>query len=140
MTPMNERRVVRTAQAPAAIGPYSQAVIAGGLVHCSGQVALDPLTGALVGAGDVEAQAEQVLRNLAAVLAAGSDLARVLKCTVFLADMNDFAKVNAVYARHFDGGEPPARATVQVSRLPKDALVEIDCVALVQEPGPAGRP
>ena len=129
---MIQRRTVSTDQAPAAIGPYSQAIVGGGFVHCSGQVALDPATGKLVGEGDVEAQAEQVLTNLAAVLAAaGTSFERVVKCTVYLADMNDFTKVNAVYARHFSGDEPPARATVQVSRLPKDALVEIDCMALV---------
>ncbi len=128
---MSDRKIVRTEHAPAAIGPYSQAVIAAGLVHCSGQVALDPASGELRGSGDVTAQAEQVLTNLAAVLhAAGTSLARVVKCTVYLADMNDFGKVNEVYGRYFEGSEPPARATVQVSRLPKDALVEIDCVAL----------
>ena len=129
---MIQRRTVSTDQAPAAIGPYSQAIVGGGFVHCSGQVALDPATGKLVGEGDVEAQAEQVLTNLAAVLAAaGTSFQRVVKCTVYLANMNDFTKVNAVYARHFSGDEPPARATVQVSRQPKDALVEIDCMALV---------
>lgn len=128
---MSDRHVVRTPKAPAAIGPYSQAVIAAGLVHCSGQVALDPGNGELVSPGDVEAQTERVLANLAAVLAAaGTSLARVVKCTVYLADMDDFAKVNAVYARHFSGEQPPARATVQVARLPRDARVEIDCVAL----------
>ena len=128
---MTDRQRVQTARAPAAIGPYSQAIVAAGLVHCSGQVALDPATGALVGSG-VEQQTRQVLKNLAAVLeAAGSSLAHVVKCTVYLADMNDFAKVNAVYGEHFTGDAPPARATVEVARLPKDARVEIDCVALV---------
>ena len=125
-----ERRRITTADAPAAIGPYSQAILAGGLVHCSGQIALDPATGSLV-EGDVSAQAERVLANLAAVLAAaGSDLSRVVKCTVFLRSMSDFAAVNAVYARHFPGDAPPARATVAVLDLPKGALVEIDCTAL----------
>jgi 2-iminobutanoate/2-iminopropanoate deaminase len=128
---MSDRHIVRTPKAPAAIGPYSQAVIGAGLVHCSGQIALDPETAELMGAGDVEAQTERVLANLSAVLAAaGTSLARVVKCTVYLKDMDDFAKVNAVYGRHFSGEQPPARATVQVSRLPKDALVEIDCTAL----------
>jgi 2-iminobutanoate/2-iminopropanoate deaminase len=127
---MSAPRAVRTEAAPAAIGPYSQAVVAAGLVHCSGQVALDPRTGELVGRTAAE-QAEQVLKNLAAVLeAAGSSLARAVRCTVYLADMDDFAAVNAVYARAFPGDAPPARATVEVARLPKDARVEIDCVAL----------
>ncbi len=124
------RRIVSTPNAPAAIGPYSQAVVAGGFVHCSGQIALDPATGARI-EGDVAAQAEQVLTNLRAVLeAAGSGLDRVLKCQVFLKDLGDFEAVNAVYARFFEGAEPPARACVEVSRLPKDVDVEIDCVAL----------
>ena len=130
---MNERKIVSTSGAPGAIGPYSQAVVAGGLVHCSGQIALDPGSGALVGEGDVVAQTERVLANLCAVLeAAGSGPARVLKCNVYLKDMGDFAAVNEVYGRTFPGDEPPARACVEVSRLPKDVLVEIDCVALVR--------
>ena len=127
---MPERNRVTTPSAPAAIGPYSQAIVAGGLVHCSGQIALDPATGALV-PGDVSAQAERVLANLTAVLAAaGSSPARAVKCTVYLKSMSDFAAVNAVYARHFPGDTPPARATVAVADLPKGALVEIDCTAL----------
>ena len=127
---MSTRRFVSTEQAPEAIGPYHQAVVGGGLVHCSGQIALDPATGELI-AGGVSAQAEQVLINLRAVLeAAGSGMDRVLKCQVFLRDMNDFQAVNAVYARAFEGCEPPARACVAVSGLPKDVDVEIDCVAL----------
>jgi 2-iminobutanoate/2-iminopropanoate deaminase len=128
---MTDRQRIHTQHAPAAIGPYSQAIVAGGLVHCSGQVALDPATGALV-AGDVAAQTRRVLANLAAVLAAaGSGFEHVVKCTVYLADMTDFAAVNQVYGEHFPGDAPPARATVEVARLPKDARVEIDCVALV---------
>lgn len=128
---MSERRAVTTDRAPAAIGPYSQAIVSDGLVHCSGQIALDPATGELI-EGDIVAQTERVLSNLAAVLeAAGTDLGQVLKCNVFLADMNDFAAVNEVYARHFAGDAPPARACVEVSRLPKDVAVEIDCVAMV---------
>jgi 2-iminobutanoate/2-iminopropanoate deaminase len=116
--------------APSAIGPYSQAIVAGGFVHCSGQIAIDPATGELV-AGDVSAQTERVMKNLAAVLAAaGSDLARAVKCTVYLRTMGDFAAMNAVYARHFPGDAPPARATVAVADLPRGALVEIDCLAL----------
>jgi 2-iminobutanoate/2-iminopropanoate deaminase len=130
-TNMNERTKITTPSAPAAIGPYSQAIVAGGLVHCSGQIALDPKTASLV-AGDVSAQTERVLENLKAVLAAaGTDLSRVLKCTVYLKSIDDFGAMNAVYARYFTGSEPPARATVEVSRLPKGALVEIDCMALV---------
>jgi len=127
---MSDKKIVATPFAPAAIGPYSQAVIAGDFVHCSGQIALDPATGKLV-AGDVSAQAERVLTNLRAVLeAAGSSLERVVKCTVYLTTMADFAAVNEVYARHFPEGAAPARATVAVAMLPLDALVEIDCLAL----------
>ena len=126
---MSERRAVSTPDAPAAIGPYSQAIVAAGLVHCSGQIALDPASGALV-EGDVAVQAERVLQNLDAVLrAAGSGLERVVKCTVYLRDMDDFGVVNEVYGGFFPGDAPPARATVQVARLPKDVAVEIDCVA-----------
>ena len=124
------RRKVSSTSAPAAIGPYSQAIVAAGLVHCSGQIALDPASGTLV-EGDVAAQTERVLANLEAVLvAAGSSLDRVVKCTVYLQRIEDFAAMNAVYARRFTGETPPARATVAVKALPKGALVEIDCVAL----------
>ncbi|MEM1453266.1 MAG: RidA family protein [Planctomycetota bacterium] len=127
---MSERRAVKTDQAPDAIGPYNQAIVAAGLVHCSGQIALVPSTMQIVEGGVAE-QAEQVMKNLAAVLdAAGSSLHRAIRCTIFLKDMNDFATVNEIYGRAFEGVEPPARATVEVSRLPKDVLVEIDCVAL----------
>ena len=127
---MPEIERVATASAPAAIGPYSQAVVAGGLVHCSGQIALDPETGTLL-QGDVAAQTERVLLNLKAVLAAaGSDLSRAVKCTVYLQRVEDFGAMNAVYARYFPGSTPPARATVAVRALPKNALVEIDCTAL----------
>jgi len=128
---MPQRTKVTTTKAPAALGPYSQAIIAGGFVHCSGQIALDPATGNLI-TGDVAQQTERVLENLKAVLAAAKcDLARVVKCNVYLKDIGDFAAMNAVYARYFEGDEPPARATVEVARLPKGALVEIDCLALV---------
>jgi 2-iminobutanoate/2-iminopropanoate deaminase len=117
--------------APAAIGPYSQAVKMGDLVFCSGQIALDPKTGQLVGGGDVAAQTRQVLANLAAVLeAAGSRMSQVVKTTIYLADMGDFAVVNQVYGESF-AAAPPARATVEVSRLPRDARVEIDAIAVV---------
>jgi 2-iminobutanoate/2-iminopropanoate deaminase len=128
---MTERRVVATKNAPAAIGAYSQAIVAGGLAHCSGQIALDPATGEMVG-DDAPAQAERALTNLKAVLeAAGSSLERVVKCNLYLADMADFAAVNEVYAAFFTGDEPPARACVAVRTLPKNALFEVDCVALV---------
>ena len=127
---MTELRTVHTEHAPAAIGPYSQAVVVDGLVFCSGQIALDPATGEVVG-GDVTAQTDRVLTNLAAVLeASGSSLGDVVKTTVFLADMGDFAAMNEVYARHF-GDHRPARAAVGASALPKAVRVEIECVARV---------
>jgi 2-iminobutanoate/2-iminopropanoate deaminase len=123
------RRIIKTGEAPQAIGPYSQAVVAGGLVFASGQIPLDPATGELV-EGSIAEQTEQVLRNLSALLeAAGTGLDRVVKTTVFLADMNDFAAMNEVYGRYFSE-EPPARSTVQAARLPRDARVEIDVIAL----------
>lgn len=123
--------VIHTDRAPAAIGPYSQAVRLGELLFCSGQVALDPRSGELVGSTAPE-QAEQALTNLAAVLkAGGSSMAGVLRTTIFLADMADFAAVNAVYEKHF-GDARPSRATVAVRELPKGALVEIDCIAHVR--------
>ncbi|MFO0645284.1 MAG: RidA family protein [Polyangiales bacterium] len=121
-------RAVQTDAAPRAIGPYSQAVIANGFVFCSGQIPLDPETGAVV-EGDVRAQTERVMKNLAAVLAAaGASFDRVVKTTIFLKDLGDFAAVNEVYGGHFTGAVP-ARATVEVSRLPRDVRVEIDMVA-----------
>jgi len=125
-------KIVQTTAAPAAIGPYSQAAVAQGLVFASGQIPMDPATGALID-GDVAAQTRQCLTNLAAVLqAAGSDLSRVVKATVFLLDMDDFAAMNAVYAELF-GDARPARAAVQVVRLPRDVRVEIDAIALVSD-------
>ncbi len=122
------RYTVESNEAPKAIGPYSQGIKAGGFVFVSGQVALDPKTGEMVGA-DVAAQTERVLQNLQAIVeAAGSDLDRVVKTTVYLRTMNDFAAMNEVYRKYFKS-EPPARATVAVAGLPKDALVEIDVVA-----------
>lgn len=129
MTMQTSKQPVSTTGAPGAIGPYSQAIVAGGFVHCSGQIGIDPASGELV-SDDVARQAERVLTNLAAVLeAAGSSLAHVVKCNVYLTDMGDFAAVNEVYARFFPE-PPPARACVEVSRLPKDVQVEIDCIAL----------
>lgn len=120
---------VTTDKAPGAIGPYSQAVKAGGMIFCSGQIPIDPATGAFV-SDDVAGQTRQVLVNLSAVLdAAGSGLDKVVKTTVFLADMADFAAMNEVYAEFFSENKP-ARATVQAARLPKDAKVEIECIAL----------
>ena len=120
---------IATKNAPAAVGPYSQAVAAGGFVFCAGQLGLDPATGQFV-AADTAGQAKQALANLAAVLeAAGSGLRQVVKTTVFLADMNDFPAMNAEYEKAF-GGHKPARSTVEVRRLPKDARVEIEAVAV----------
>ena len=122
--------IVTTENAPGAIGPYSQAVKAGGMVFCSGQIPIDPATGEFV-SSVVSEQTEQVLKNLGEVLsAAGTSLDKVVKTTVFLADMNDFAEMNEVYGRYFNKNKP-ARATVQAARLPRDAKVEIDCIAVV---------
>lgn len=122
--------IVATDKAPGAIGPYSQAIIHGGLVYCSGQIGTDPASGAVV-SGGIDAETRQVLANLEAVLhTAGSGKDFVLKTTVFLRDMNDFAAMNTVYAAFF-GTTKPARATVAVAGLPKGVLVEIDCVAVV---------
>ncbi len=123
------RDVIATDRAPKAIGPYSQAIRAAGLIFTSGQVALDPATQQVV-AGDIATQTDRVLKNLAAVLAAsGSSMDKVLRCTVFLKNMGDFAAMNEVYGRYFTQS-PPARSTVEVARLPKDVLVEIDVIAL----------
>jgi len=125
-------RAVETAQAPAPVGPYNQAVRVGETLYCSGQIALDPATGELVGGGDVEAETRQVLANLLAVLAAGgSTPQQVVRTTVYLSDLADFARVNALYAEVFGGGVAPARACVQVAALPKGARVEIDAIAVV---------
>jgi 2-iminobutanoate/2-iminopropanoate deaminase len=124
------REVVSTDRAPGAVGPYSQAIRTGDLVFASGQVALDPATGELV-EGGVEEQTRQVLANLSAVLeAAGTTLDRVVRATVYLTDLGDFARVNAIYAEWFREA-PPARVCVEVSRLPKESLVEIDAIALL---------
>lgn len=127
------RNVIRTDNAPAPVGPYNQAIAASGqMVFVAGQISLDPNTGEIVGAGDVVKQTEQVMANLVAILtAAGAKTEDVVKTSVFLADMNDFGAMNGVYAQYFDEASAPARACVQVSRLPKDVLVEIDCIAVV---------
>lgn len=123
------KEIIKTEHAPNAIGPYSQAVRAGGFVFCSGQIALDPQTGQFV-PGGVQEQTEQVLRNLMAVLeAAGTGLDRVVRTTVFLSNLNDFGAMNEVYARFF-GDACPARSTIEAGRLPRDAYVEIDAIAL----------
>ena len=122
------REIISTDSAPGAIGPYSQAIKTNGMVYCSGQIPIDPATGEFV-SDDVVEQTEQVLKNLSEVLkAAGTDLGNVVKTTVFLADMGDFAAMNEVYGRYFNENKP-ARATVQAARLPKDARVEIECIA-----------
>jgi 2-iminobutanoate/2-iminopropanoate deaminase len=127
------RKIIRTNGAPAPVGPYNQAIAATGqLLFVAGQIALDPKTGEIVGGGDVAAQTEQAIANLKAILeAAGATLEEVVKTTVFLKNMNDFAAMNAVYARYFQEDSAPARACVEVARLPKDVLVEIDCIAVM---------
>jgi 2-iminobutanoate/2-iminopropanoate deaminase len=127
----SDKKPVQTDSAPKALGPYAQAIMAGGMVYCAGQIPLDPATGNIVPGGVAE-QTKQVLENLRAVLkAAGSDLDRVVKTTVFIKNMNDFAAMNEVYGRaEYFGPNPPARSTVEVARLPRDALVEIEVVAL----------
>ena len=127
---MTTRQPISTSGAPAAIGPYSQAIRAGSLVFVSGQIPLDPATGMMV-AGDIAVQTHRVFRNLSGILeAAGTSLDRVVRATVYLADMNDFAAMNDVYATYFSN-PAPARATIQAARLPKDARVEIDVIAEV---------
>jgi 2-iminobutanoate/2-iminopropanoate deaminase len=124
------REIVSTDKAPGAIGPYSQAIKTGGMIFCSGQIPIDPVTGEFV-SNDIAEQTEQVLKNLSAVLeAGGTNLGGVVKTTVFLADMSDFAAMNEVYGRYFSENKP-ARATVQAARLPRDAKVENECIAVI---------
>ncbi|WP_346289660.1 RidA family protein [Sphaerothrix gracilis] len=127
------RQVIHTDQAPAPVGPYNQAIAASGqLIFVAGQIPLSPQTGEIVGAGDVEAQTQQAIANMTAILqAASANLENVVKTTIFLKDMNDFGKVNGVYAQYFEGDTAPARACVEVARLPKDVLVEIECIAVI---------
>jgi len=126
---MNQRQVIATNGAPKAIGPYSQAIRANGLIFVSGQTPIDPATQQLI-SGTVGEQTERVLRNIEAILQqAGSSMAKIVRCGVFLKDMNDFAAMNEVYAKFFPS-DPPARSTVQAARLPKDCQVEIDAIAL----------
>lgn len=127
--PVVERTRIKTPQAPAAIGPYSQGVLVGDVLYCSGQIAIDPATGGMITDG-VEIETERILENLGAVLkAAGMDYQNVVRCTVYLTDINDYATVNEVYARYFSAA-PPARDAVQVVALPRSARVEISCVAV----------
>lgn len=126
------KEIVATERAPRAIGPYSQAVRSGNFLFASGQIPIDPATGEFV-AGGITEQTEQVMRNVSAILeAAGAGLQQVVKTTVFLADMDDFTAMNEVYSRFF-GDDPPARATVQAARLPRDARVEIEAIAILDE-------
>ncbi|MDR8392149.1 RidA family protein [Aliifodinibius sp. S!AR15-10] len=124
------KKIIHTSEAPEAIGPYSQAVVYNGIVHCSGQIGLEPETMEYAGE-DVESQAKQVMQNLEAVLKkAGSDFSKVIKCSIYLDQMDDFGTVNEIYGNYF-GENPPARETVAVDTLPKNAKVEISCVAYV---------
>jgi 2-iminobutanoate/2-iminopropanoate deaminase len=128
-TPTVTRSRVNTPMAPAAIGPYSQAIMVGDTLYCSGQIAIDPKTGHMVTDG-IEAETEQVLENLGAVLhAAGLGYAHVVRCTLYLTDVNDYAQVNEIYTRYFSE-EPPARETVQVTAIPRGARIEISCIAV----------
>jgi 2-iminobutanoate/2-iminopropanoate deaminase len=130
---MNHPRIIRTDRAPAPVGPYNQAIAASGqLLFVAGQIPLHPETGEIVGTGDITQQTERVMANLAAILeAAGTSWENVVKTTVFLSDLENFAAMNQVYARYFAPETAPARACVEVSRLPKDVLVEIDCIATI---------
>ncbi|AFZ03983.1 RidA family protein [Calothrix sp. PCC 6303] len=127
------RQVICTNHAPAPVGPYNQAISASGqMIFVSGQIALDPNTSEIVGTGDVTIQTKQVMTNLEAVLeAANAKWENVVKVSIFLKDMNDFATVNGIYAQYFPADTAPARACVEVSRLPKDVLVEIECIAVI---------
>ena len=127
------RQIIQTENAPAPVGPYNQAIVASGsLMFVAGQIPLDPKTGQLVGGDDVAAQTHQAIANLKAILeAGGASLESVVKTSVFLKDMNDFATMNQVYAEYFDEASAPARACVEVARLPKDVRVEIECIAMV---------
>ncbi|OKH18228.1 RidA family protein [[Limnothrix rosea] IAM M-220] len=127
-----EKQIIRTDNAPAPVGPYNQAIAASGkMLFCSGQIAIDPSTNTII-EGDVQAQTKQVMANLEAVLtASGATWSNVVKTGVFLKDMNDFAAVNSIYASYFDEATAPARACVEVARLPKDVLVEIECIAVL---------
>lgn len=127
---MPKPSAILTDSAPAPIGPYSQAIRAGSFLYCSGQIPLDPKTAQIVGGSDVEAQTHQVMKNVEALLKkAGAGFSQVVKTTIFLKSMGDFPKVNGVYGKYFEGLTAPARSTVEVARLPKDVLVEIEVIA-----------
>lgn len=130
---MSNKKVIRTDNAPAPVGPYNQAISASGkMIFLAGQIALDPQTGEIVGSSDVALQTEQVMKNIAAILTeAGADWSNLVKTSVFLTDLANFATVNQVYGKYFDEATAPARACVEVSRLPKDVLVEIECIAVI---------
>jgi 2-iminobutanoate/2-iminopropanoate deaminase len=127
------RKIIRTTNAPAPVGPYNQAIAARGeLIFVAGQIPLDPKTGEIIGENDIVKQTEQAISNVAAILEeAGVQMQHIVKTTVFLSDLNNFAAMNQVYARYFDEASAPARACVEVSRLPKDVLVEIECIAVM---------
>ncbi|MGL5035446.1 MAG: RidA family protein [Microcystaceae cyanobacterium] len=129
------KQIIRTEQAPAPVGPYNQAIAAQGkFLFVAGQIALDPQTGEIIGAGDISQQTTQVMANLAAILkAAGADWSKVVKTTVFLKDLSHFVPMNEIYATYFEEAIAPARACVEVARLPKDVLVEIDCIAVLSD-------
>ena len=121
---------IETNSAPKPVGPYNQAVLVENWLYCSGQIALDPSTGAMIGNGNIEEETKQVLKNLMAVVeAAGGESSNVIRTTIYLTDLNDFAKVNAIYAETFGGSASPARACVEVSNLPKGGKIEVDCIA-----------
>lgn len=121
---------IETNSAPKPVGPYNQAVLVENWLYCSGQIALDPSTGVMIGNGNIEEETRQVLKNLMAVVeAAGGESSNVIRTTIYLTDLNDFAKVNSIYAETFGGSASPARACVEVSNLPKGGKIEIDCIA-----------
>tara|TARA_R110002050_G_scaffold43127_2_gene103626 strand:+ start:10392 stop:10775 length:384 start_codon:yes stop_codon:yes gene_type:complete len=125
------KKIINTNQAPAPIGPYSQAVVAGNMLFTSGQIAINPQTGVLE-TNDIKSETNLVMKNLAAVLtAAGTDFSLVLKCSIFIKDMNQFGEINSIYATYFEEDAAPARETVEVARLPKDVNVEISAIALI---------
>ena len=128
------KKVIETHSAPAPVGPYSQAILVNGWLYCSGQIALDPSSGLMVGDGDVEEETHQVLKNLEAVLnSAKASPSDVVRTTIYLKNLSDFAKVNKIYSEVFENSMSPARACVEVAGLPKGALVEIDCIALIEQ-------
>ncbi len=128
------KKAIESKSAPSPVGPYNQAILAGNWLYCSGQIALDPSSGEMIGNGDVEEETHQVLKNLLAVLkAAKADSSSIVRTTIFLANLNDFNKVNKIYSEFFKDKVSPARACVEVSALPKGALVEIDCIAWLKQ-------